>query len=361
MDMRWWWQVSVYEDYDDGVFIDSVVPLVYVLLPEGTDVANNFSAVNEVFDDYKDNFSLPYGNDIIEPDEIAAYAAGRDSTSGYTFRTPFLKIEYPNLQEMAREVGDPFTLENLQGMLENLEESSRNGGMSLSLATDPYVEDGFDTVATKLLGVRGLIDDSDFYLTQVSDAYSTERYKEWEEENNSYDYVGAIEILTDVTYTSTLSIDLSVLQERGGYTPRQAAALLIMVGQDESLQKFLVTEINKECQIAAGNEDDWQGTVIPFTITGPDNYSSVEEIFEDDPDGQVDDSFDLRMELDQSDVSTKSEKAALAALLEQYDESEMAELILAFSEPLKAKMRELVPPEPTNENKKRMKVRMLRG
>ena len=88
---------------------------------------------------------------------------------------------------------------------------------------------------------------------------------------------------------------------------------------------------------------------------------SIEEIFEDDPDGEVDDSFDLRMELDQDDVRTKGEKFALAALLEQYDEAEMAELILAFSEPLKAKMRELVPPEPTNENKKRMKVRMIRG
>jgi hypothetical protein len=67
------------------------------------------------------------------------------------------------------------------------------------------------------------------------------------------------------------------------------------------------------------------------------------------------------MELDQSDVSTKGEKAALAALLEQYEPDEMAELILAFSKPLKAKMQELFPAQPTNENKKRMKVRMIRG
>ena len=361
MDGRWWWQVSVDEDYEGSVSIDSVAPLVYVRLPEETDVANKFREVNEVFVDYKDNFSLPYGNDIIEPEIIDAFSGGQDPISGYTFRSPFLRIEYPNLQEMARDIGDPFTLENLQGMLEYLEDSSRNGGMSLSLATDPYVEDGFDTVATKLLGVRGFIDDSDFYLTQVSDAYSAERYKEWEEENNSYDYVGAIEILTDVTYTSTLAIDLSVLQERGGYTPRQAAELLIMLGRDEALQKFLVTEINKECQIAAGNEESWNGTVISFTITGPDSYSSVEEIFEDDPDGEVDDSFDLRMELDQDDVSTKGEKAALAALLEQYDSDEMAELIIAFSKPLKAKMQELFPAQSVNENKRRMKVRMLRG
>jgi hypothetical protein len=361
MDMRWWWQVSVDEDYDDSISIDSVAPFVYVRLPEETDVANNFREVNEVFVDYKDSFSLPYGNDIIEPEIIDAFSGGQDPISGYTFRSPFLRIEYPNLQEMARDIGEPFTIVDLQGMLEYLEDSSRNGGMSLSLATDPYVEDGFDAVAAKILGVRGFIDDSDFYLSQVSDAYSTERYKEWEEENNSYDYVGAVEILTDVTYTSTLAIDLSVLQERGGYTPRQAAELLIMLGRDEALQKFLVTEINKECQIAAGNEESWNGTAIPFTITGPDSYSSVEEIFEDDPDGEVDDSFDLRMELDQNDISTKSEKAALAALLEQYDQSEMGELILAFSKPLKAKMQELVPAQAVNENKRRMKVRMLRG
>ena len=134
-----------------------------------------------------------------------------------------------------------------------------------------------------------------------------------------------------------------------------------MLGQDDTLQRFLVAEINKECQIAAGDADSWNGIIIPFTITGPDNYSSIEEIFEDDPNGQVDDQFDLRMELDQDDVRLKSEKVALAALLEQYDEAKMGELILAFSEPLKAKMRELVPAEPTNENKKRMKVRMIRG
>ena len=233
--------------------------------------------------------------------------------------------------------------------------------MSLALATDPYVEDGFDVIASKIAGIRGFIDDPDFYLEQVVNAYATERYKEWEEESQNYDYVGGLEIQTEATFTSTLSIDLSVLQDRGGYTPKQAAALLIMLGQDETLQRFLVNEINKECQIAYGDADSWNGIAISFTITGPDNYSSVEEIFEDDPNGEVDDSFDLRMELDQDDVRTKGEKLALAALLEQYDADEMAELILAFSEPLKAKMRELVPPEPTNENKKRMKVRMLRG
>jgi succinate dehydrogenase flavin-adding protein (antitoxin of CptAB toxin-antitoxin module) len=67
------------------------------------------------------------------------------------------------------------------------------------------------------------------------------------------------------------------------------------------------------------------------------------------------------MELDQDDVRTKGEKKALAALLEQYDPDEMAELIMAYSKPLKAKMQELFPAQPTNENKKRMKVRMLRG
>ena len=361
MERRWWWEVLMDEDYDNRIFIEDIKPIVFVDLPEDVDVANKFREINEVFDDYRDNFSLPYNNDVLEPDLISAFAGGQDAESGYTFNNPFLKIEYPNLQQIAYQSGEPYTLENLQSSLEALEESSRDGGMSLALATDPYVEDGFDTIAAKLLALRGFVDDNDFYLTQVADAYSAERYKEWEEQNESYDYVGAIEILTDITYTSTLSIDLSVLQERGGYTPKQAAALLIMLGQDEALQRFLINEINKECQIAAGDADSWNGMAIPFTITGPNNYSSIEEIFEDDPDGEVDDSFDLRMELDQDDVRTKGERTALAALLEQYDEAEMAELILAFSEPLKAKMRELVPPEPTNENKKRMKVRMIRG
>jgi hypothetical protein len=248
---------------------------------------------------------------------------------------------------MARNAtGESFRYDNLLDQLSQLTESSRDGGMSIALATDPYVEDGFDKIATTILGITGFVDDSDFYLQQVANEYSVQDYKEWEEQNESYDYIGPFEIQTDVTYTSTLSIDLSVLQERGGYTPKQAATLLIMLGQDETLQRFLVAEINKECQIAAGNADSWNGIIIPFTIEGPNNYSSVEEIFEEDPDGQVDDYFNLRMELDQDSVR---------------DESEMAELIIAFSEPLKAKMRELVPAEPTNENKKRMKVRMIRG
>ena len=356
----WYFDIEVGEI--NGVpSIDEVGLIVYAVLPEEVDVANNFSKINNIFEDYKDYFSLPWANfDQVEPEEIAVYAAGNVDDSN--FSSPFVRIRYPDLQFMAREAtGESFRLDNLEDQLVQLTESSRDGGMSIALATDPYVEDGFDKIATTILGVTGFVDDSDFYLQQVVVNYSTERYKEWEEQNESYDYIGPFEIQTDVTYTSTLSIDLSVLQERGGYTPKQAATLLIMLGQDEALQRYLVAEINKECQIAAGDADSWNGIIIPFTITGPDNYSSVEEIFEDDPDGQVDDSFDLRMDLDQDDVRLKSEKVALAALLEQYDEAEMAELILAFSEPLKAKMRELVPAEPTNENKKRMKVRVIRG
>ena len=356
---RWKWIVKLDRDYDESIFVSEVNLIVYALLPEEINVGDNFREINSVFEDYIDKFSLPYINDIIEPEEISVFAAGEHE--GSTFESPYVVILYPNLQEMARERGEPFEIAAIGQDLESLDESSRNGGMSIALATDPYVEDGFDVIASKIAGIRGFIDDSDFYLEQVVTAYAAERYKEWEEVSQEYDYVGGLEIQTEATFTSTLSIDLSVLQERGGYTPKQAAALLIMLGEDETLQRFLINEINKECQIAYGDADSWNGMAISFTITGPDNYSSIEEIFEDDPDGEVDDSFDLRMELDQDDVRTKGEKFALAALLEQYDEAEMAELILAFSEPLKAKMQELVPPEPTNENKKRMKVRMIRG
>ena len=164
-------------------------------------------------------------------------------------------------------------------------------------------------------------------MEQVVSAYAAERYKEWEEVSQEYDYIGGLEIQTEATFTSTLSIDLSVLQERGGYTPKQAAALLIMIGNDETLQRFLINEINKECQIAYGDADSWNGMAIPFTITGPDNYSSVEEIFEDDPDGEVDDSFDLRMELDQDDVERRARSLPLL-FAGQYDTDEMAGLIL---------------------------------
>ena len=356
----WYFDIEV-GDINGVPSIDEVGLVVYATLPEDVDVANNFSKINEIFEDYIDYFSLPWANfDQVEPEEIAVYAAGNVDDSN--FSSPFVRIRYPDLQFMSRmATGERFSVDDLANQLAQLTESSRDGGMSIALATDPYVEDGFDTIATTILGVTGFVDDSDFYLQQVAIEYSVQQYKEWDEQTQAYDYIGPFEIQTDVTFTSTLSIDLSVLQERGEYTPKQAAALLIMLGEDETLQKFLVTEINKECQIAAGDGDSWQGTVIPFTIEGPSNYSSVEEIFEEDPNGQVDDYFNLRMDLDQSDVSTKAEKVALAALLEQYDESEMAELILAYSKPLKAKMRELVPAEPTNESKKRMKVRVIRG
>ena len=53
--------------------------------------------INEVFDDYRDNF-LPYGNDVVEPDLISAFAGGRDVIVVTHSRLLF-KIEYPNLQE----------------------------------------------------------------------------------------------------------------------------------------------------------------------------------------------------------------------------------------------------------------------
>ena len=122
---RWWWEVLMDEDYDNRIFIEDIKPIVFVDLPEDVDVANKFREINEVFDDYRDNFSLPYGNDVLEPDLISAFAGGQDAESGYTFKTPFLKIEYPNLQQIAYQSGEPYTLENLQSSLEALEESSR--------------------------------------------------------------------------------------------------------------------------------------------------------------------------------------------------------------------------------------------
>ena len=90
---------------------------------------------------------MPYINDIIEPEEISVFAAGEHE--GSTFESPYVVILYPNLQEIARDKGEPFEIAAIGQDLESLDESSRNGGMSLALATDPYVEDGFDVIASK--------------------------------------------------------------------------------------------------------------------------------------------------------------------------------------------------------------------
>ena len=128
---------------------------------------------------------LAWTVEVIEPEEISVFAAGEHE--GSTFESPYVVVLYPDLQEIARDNGEPFELEALQQDLESLDESSRNGGMSLALATDPYVEDGFDVIASKIAGIRGFIDDSDFYLEQVVTSYAAERYKEWEEVSQEYD------------------------------------------------------------------------------------------------------------------------------------------------------------------------------
>ena len=123
--------------------------MVYVILPEELDVAKNSSKVNQVFEDYKDKFSLHWGNmeDLIEPDEITVYAAGNVDDSN--FSSPFVRIEYPDLQRISRmATGEQFSFDELAGQLAQLTESNRNGGMSIALATDPYVlMMAFDAIA----------------------------------------------------------------------------------------------------------------------------------------------------------------------------------------------------------------------
>jgi len=65
------------------------------------------------------------------------------------------------------------------------------------------------------------------------------------------------------------------------------------------------------------------------------------------------------MTITKDQINSKAKFLALYSLLSQYDQDEMATLILAYSDEIK----KLFPAEPqaVTENKRRMKIRMLRG
>jgi hypothetical protein len=91
----WYFDIEVGEI--NGIpSIDEVGLVVYAILPEDVDVANNFSKINRIFEDYKDYFSLPWANfDQVEPEEIAVYAAGNVDDS--SFSSPFVRVSHLRL------------------------------------------------------------------------------------------------------------------------------------------------------------------------------------------------------------------------------------------------------------------------
>jgi len=246
-------------------------------------------------------------------------------------------------------------------------EPSRDGGLNLFLVTDPYIEDAFDAVARDICALRDFYDDPEWYLNQVY--HQTIDESEWLIDSVSEgETMTMLEIIEEVSYDTIMNIDLKQLIERGKYTPKQAAAILIAIGESQDFQQWLIREINKECQIAAGNGESFVNnneTVIPFTIDGPQTYQTVEDVVAaieaagDDSWTPVEDHFQLKMTITKDQIDSKAKFLALYSLLSQYDQGEMATLILADGDEIK----NLFPAEPqaVTENKRRMKVRMLRG
>jgi len=356
---RWHFDVSLnQEDYDDQVYVEEILLTVFAILPESVNVGDNYTAINEAFEEYINRFNLYWGNEEIEPDSIAAYAPSTFMTHNFT--TPFIAIRYPDLARISSDNGDTISFGELSDTLENMADTSRNGGLNLALVTDPYIEDAFDAVAKDICALRGFYDDPEWYLNQVY--HQTIDESNWlvdsvsEGETNTM-----LEIIEEVSYDTIMNIDLKELISRGEYTPKQAAAILIAIGESEDLQQWLIREINKECQIAVGNGETFinnNETVIPFTIDGPQTYQTVEDVVADIDSG-AEDHFQLKMTITKDQINSKAKFLALYSLLSQYDQDEMATLILAYSDEIK----NLFPAEPqaVTENKRRMKIRMLRG
>ena len=362
---RWHFDVSLDLDYEGDVYIEEILLTVFAVLPESVNVGDNYTAINEAFADYIDRFNLYWGNEEVTPDSIAAYAPSTFMTHNFT--KPFIAIRYPNLAEISYNMGERIAFGELPGELANMADTSRNGGLNLALVTDPYIEDAFDAVARDICALRDFYDDPEWYLNQAY--HQTIDQTNWLVDSVSEgETMTMLEIVEEVSYDTIMNIDLKQLIKRGKYTPKQAAAILIAIGESEELQQWLIREINKECQISVGNGESFinnNETVIPFTIDVPQTYQTVEDVLADidaagdDSWSSVQDHFQLKMTVTKDQIDSSAKFLALYSLLSQYDQDEMATLILAYSDEIK----NLFPAEPqaVTENKRRMKIRMLRG
>ncbi len=344
---RWDFEIDVNEEETWGgnqFIIENVKLTVFSAIPEQVNLKDEdtLEKLRDILPNFSDTYSLSFYNNDIVPDSMFVYR--NPDGSG------FLKLVYAGLNYELSSFGSNIVFDNLVGDLNELVEV-----MQLGNVTDPFMDGSFNDATRDLCAMLGVLDDETWYLSQIANS-PIDHNSWWQLEATALDYTPSNnEYVTEAVYISTIDIDTGKFIQAGA-TPQQAAALFLSIGSNPELQNWIVREINKHSQESNGGT--FNGQVIPFSISTPEYYDTMDKIAEDDYD--IEDSFKIKIDVTNEEIDTLEKKEALKQLIASYYPDDLT-MIITQSPLFSNLLQGGTPSEPVTEHKKRMMVRMLRG
>ena len=358
------------QDYDDFFYYRDINLTLYVPLPEYmTDIVKeDRRGVDGFFTDYEDEFSLYFGDDYIAPSRMEVYQNDSAEAKQLGIEVPFLEIKYNGLEAPMREAGMDMDVNEPTEVLGTLVDDPRSGGFGARIFTDPFIDEAFPQKAAVLLSVSPYGRNPDFYLTKIlnDNLQSDKSIGSWEEEELELDYHSSgVEWYEKAKFRSEMYLEPAELISMG-MTPEQVAAFAIALNTISLVQQMVSRLINKNL------EPDIDPNLVPISVLSGEavmgwaslkNLSIeeiVSEIKEDPDDSSI--VYTLELDLDSDNISSPEHAKLLESILTEWDST--FGLAGALDTPDgEAFLRQVIQAtsQPVTENKRRTRVRILRG
>jgi len=368
--MRFKIMTSIQEDYDDTFYYNSIDLQINIPLPSYmTEIAKERRReVYDFFKDYEDEYNLYYDGSEKEPRDIMVYQKDSMEAQNLGFDTAFIRITYRNLDELMQDSGVDMDVDQPDEVIQIILDHPEYGGFAVDALSDPYVEDGFQQKTAALLAVSPFGDDPEYYLTKVLNNVLNSEHNvgDWTGNLPDLDYhPSGIEYWQAADFESTMSLTDDWMIELG-LSSEQVGLFVVALNQNKEVQNKVVELMEKHLYPKADSilpmiiETD--GATIGAVEVGSD-YKKVASIIEN-PAGYFQTfQFPIKIELDSNEVDTKNKMILLIKILAQFDSDDTLDDALNTSEgqALIRQVIEAATPKAVNENKRRMKVRILRG
>ena len=352
-------KADAYISDEEYPYMDSIDVEAYVRLPITDEVLrDNYSDIADMFDGHSDSFAVWFNDDQVYPDSIIPMY------SNATFDTPYLEVQFNNLQmEMAAADINLYIAEedNVREILQIVGDSNQNGGFGFDLFTDPYVEDGFNAIAQMVLNVSSYGTDSDFGITRILNKYiePDNSVGDWQPVMVDMDYYEGtnVEYYPEVEFESYADVDTEWMI-KAGLPPEDVGIFILALNQDSLVKREFVRLMYTWL---IRDRSALSPYTFPITVGEEDTYTTLESVVEDE--GNIAASFPLNLKASSDEVYSKKSEAALEVWLTEFDNRDTANEALETErgEIFIKNVLKRFKDRNTNENKQRMKVRMLRG
>ena len=354
---------TAYLSDDYHPIMDSIDVIAYAVLPMTDDeLRENYTDIADMFEAHSDSFAVWFGDDQIYPDNIIPMYSGQGRGA-----KPVLELSFQNLQFNMAEAGMNLYItdeDSVREILQTIGDSPRNGGFGFDLYTDPYVEDGFDAIAKSIIDVSQYGTGEEFFLTRLFNKHLNpdKSIGDWQPvqvELEYHDYTN-VEYYKEAEFETYIEIDTEWMLE-AGLTPEQVGLFILAINQHDLVKSELVRLIYMHLikDRSALSQYDFRSEL---TVGSEDTYTTLQDVVEDA--GNIAASFPLNLKVDaEADVFSKKTAAALEIWLTEYSSNSSADDALSSGrgEVFIKNVLEQFSKQQTNESKKRMKVRMIRG